>query len=176
MTPKIWTLGHSNLEWAQFLELLTQNKVQLLVDVRRFPGSRKYPHFNKDAMIKSLEDAGIEYIHMEALGGRRSPLKNSINTAWKNKAFQGYADYMNTMEFQNAAENVMKMTDMKRTAIMCSEAVWWSCHRSLIADYFKWKGVEVLHIVGKKVTPHPYTSPARIRNGVLEYSPDQLTL
>ena len=120
----------------------------------------------------SLPAAGIEYLHLKALGGRRSVRKGSQNTVWRNKAFQGYADYMETDEFRNAVAELARLAGEQRVAIMCAEAVWWRCHRSMIADYLKSKGVKVLHIMGRgHLVEHPYTSAAKLVAGVLAYGP-----
>lgn len=167
---KIWTIGHSTRSLAGFLELLDAYKIEALADVRRFPGSRKYPHFNGAELSASLAEVKIEYVLFEQLGGRRRARKDSPNTVWRNESFRSYADYMETAEFEKGIERLLKLAERKRTAVMCSEAVWWRCHRSLIADYLKASGVAVEHIVGlKKNEIHPFTSPARIENGKLFY-------
>jgi uncharacterized protein (DUF488 family) len=167
---KIWTVGHSTRSEAEFVAVLQSAKIQVLVDVRSFPGSRRYPHFNKETLSGSLPKAGVEYLHMPELGGRRKAKPNSHNLAWRNESFRGYADYMETDAFQNGIERLVKIAADKRTAIMCSEAVWWRCHRSLIADYLKSRGIDVLHILSeKKIEAHPFTSAARIVDGELSY-------
>ena len=167
----IWTIGHSTRSSEEFLELLRSQQIELLFDVRRFPGSRKYPHFNEGELARTLEAAGMGYRLMQALGGRRTPRPDSKNTAWRNASFRAYADYMETGEFQAAADELRDEAKSRRTAIMCSEAVWWRCHRALIADYLKIRGVEVLHILSPtKVEPHPYTSAASIVEGQLSYA------
>jgi uncharacterized protein (DUF488 family) len=166
----IYTIGHSNREIDEFIELLKNNRIEVLVDVRKLPGSRKYPHFNQDQLSRSLSSADIVYTHLQELGGRRKQNKDSVNTIWKNKSFQAYADYMATDEFLNGIDMLLKLAEEKRVAIMCSEAVWWRCHRALIADYLKSIGIEVYHIMSMTSNqPHPYTSAARIRDGKLFY-------
>lgn len=166
----IWTIGHSTRSLQDFLVLLHSFKIELLVDIRSYPGSRRYPHFNKEALEVSLPLNGIEYIHLKELGGRRKPVANSSNTAWHNEAFRGYADYMQTNEFKNAIEKLEAIAQKQFTAYMCSEAVWWSCHRSLVSDVLKSKGWTVMHIMTvDKATEHPYTKPARVIDGVLRY-------
>ncbi|HEY2082604.1 MAG TPA: DUF488 domain-containing protein [Verrucomicrobiae bacterium] len=166
----IWTIGHSNRTLEQFLELLESQRIQLLADVRRFPGSRRLPHFNQENLSKSLADAGIEYVHFPELGGRRKAFANSPNNAWRNEAFRGYADFMMTEEFRAGINRLLELARSKRTAIMCAEALWWQCHRSLIADYLKASGHEVIHIMGaNKTDEHPFTSAARIVDGKLSY-------
>lgn len=168
----LWTIGHSNRTIEQFLELLTAQKIQLLADVRRFPGSRRLPHFNQENLSPSLAAAGIDYAHFPELGGRRKALAHSPNNAWRNEAFRGYADFMMTEEFRHGIDRLLKLAHEKPTAIMCAEALWWQCHRSLIADYLKAAGHNVLHIMGNKIEPHPYTSAARLVNGKLTYTTD----
>ena len=166
----IWTIGHSTRSAAEFLALLTGNDVEALADVRRFPGSRKYPHFNVEPLAHTLGEAGVQYVPFPELGGRRKPLPDSRNTAWRNDAFRGYADYMQTREFAVGIERLSALASAKRTAIMCSEAVWWRCHRGLLADWFKAHGVRVLHILdARHVVEHPWTSAAHVTEGELDY-------
>ncbi len=143
----------------------------LLVDVRSWPGSKRYPQFNREALAKSLADAGILYEHVPELGGRRKPKPDSCNTAWRNASFRAYADHMETEEFQKGIERLLVLAhEVGPAAIMCAEAVWWRCHRSLISDYLKSRGIEVMHILdANKTQPHPFTSAARIVNGELNY-------
>lgn len=166
----IWTIGHSTRSLEDFLALLYSFKIEVLVDIRNYPGSKRYPHFNKDALEVSLPANGVEYIHLKELGGRRKPVANSINTAWRNEAFRGYADYMQTAEFKKAIQKLEGIARKQFTAYMCSEAVWWSCHRALVSDDLKSKGWTVMHIMDiGKATEHPYTKPARIVDGVVHY-------
>lgn len=168
---KIFTIGHSTRTIEEFLELLVYFDIKILADIRRFPGSRKYPQFDQDALKKSLEENGIEYVYIEDLGGRRKVSPDSKNTAWRNKSFQGYADYMETECFENGIKVLEKLALEKNTAMMCSEAVWWRCHRSMVSDYLKAKGWEVMHIMSLgKATEHPYTAPARIVGNQVFYS------
>jgi uncharacterized protein (DUF488 family) len=173
---RIWTIGHSTRTIDEFISLLNQNEIKLLVDVRAWPGSKRYPQFNKDALAESLNAHGIRYEHFPELGGKRKSKPNSRNTTWRNASFRGYADYMETEQFQKGIERLLDVAaEAGPTAIMCAEAVWWRCHRSLIADYLKARGVKVLHVLGaNKVEPHPYTSAARIVNGKLSYSQESL--
>jgi uncharacterized protein (DUF488 family) len=167
----IWTIGHSTRSLEEFVELLQESQIGLLADVRRFPGSRKYPQFNEGALAASLPEFGIDYRLLSDLGGRRQPRSDSPNTAWRNASFRGYADYMETAPFQAAADELLRLAQARRTAIMCSEAVWWRCHRALISDYLKVRGVTVVHILGRgKVEPHPYSSAATISAGRLSYA------
>jgi len=166
----LYTIGHSTRELNSFLQLLNDFNIEL-VDVRRFPGSRKFPHFNKERLAQSLKEASIEYLHYEDLGGRRKPQENSNNLAWRNKSFQGYADYMETVDFKKAIEKLTVVAQKNTTAIMCSEAVWWRCHRALISDYLKVRGWTILHIMSKtSVQEHPYTTAAKIIDNKLTYS------
>jgi len=167
---KIWTIGHSTRPLDEFLDLLKQNGIRALADVRQFPGSRRYPHFGQEQLSKALAHEQIEYVHFPELGGRRKPLPDSVNTAWRHPAFRGYADYMMTAEFREGINRLLALARSKPTAIMCAEAVWWRCHRSLIADYLRAEGHEVIHIMGKnKTEEHPYTSAAQIVDGKLSY-------
>jgi uncharacterized protein (DUF488 family) len=173
---RIWTIGHSTRAIDEFIALLKENEIKLLVDVRAWPGSKRYPQFNKDALAESLNAHGIRYEHFRELGGKRKSKPDSRNTAWRNASFRGYADYMETEQFQKGIERLLEVAaEAGPIAIMCAEAVWWRCHRSLVADYLKARGVKVLHILGaNKVEPHPYTSAARIVNGELSYRPELL--
>jgi len=175
MISRIWTIGHSTREIDDFISLLIENGIKLLADVRMYPGSRRYPQFGREALAKSLNERGIRYEHFPELGGRRKAWKDSHNTAWRNESFRGYADHMETAEFASGIARLQKMADGHgATAIMCAEVVWWRCHRSLIADYLKAHGVEVIHIIdASKTEPHPFTSAARIVDGRLSYSGNQ---
>jgi len=169
---RIGTIGHSTWGIDEFISLLKENQIKLLVDVRAWPGSKRYPQFNKDALAESLNAHGIRYEHFPELGGKRKSKPDSRNTAWRNASFRGYADYMETEQFQKGIERLLDVAaEAGPTAIMCAEAVWWRCHRSLIADYLKTRGTEVMHILGaNKVEPHPYTSAAHIVDGTLSYT------
>lgn len=167
---KVWTIGHSTLAIEEFIAPLKSVAIESLVDVRSFPGSRRYPHFGKDNLAASLVEAGIEYAHFAELGGRRRARPDSRNVAWRNEGFRGYADYMETANFRDGIKRLLDLASTDRTAVMCAEAVWWRCHRSLIADYLKAAGVDVVHIVdAQRCEPHPFTSAARIVNGELSY-------
>lgn len=151
--------------------------IEHLVDIRTFPGSRRYPHFNKENMETWLSSNGIAYTHLKDLGGRRNPNPNSRNTGWRLDGFRGYADYMETAAFVDAALELEKLAEKERVAFMCSEAVWWSCHRSLVSDWLKCKGWSVMHIMNaNKEQEHPYTAPAKIVDGKLSYGSDQLSI
>jgi uncharacterized protein (DUF488 family) len=171
----LWTIGHSTRSAVEFLALLAANGIETVADVRRYAGSRKYPQFNPDALRDALAAIGIQYVALPELGGRRHPRPDSHNSVWRNEAFRGYADYMETPEFGAGIERLLELARSKRSAILCAEAVWWRCHRALIADWLKAHGVEVRHILtADKTEIHPYTSAARIRDGVLSYAPDDL--
>jgi len=169
--PKsLWSIGHSTHTAEAFIGILRAHKIEAMADVRLLPGSRRYPHFNREALVELLTQAGVQYVHFPDLGGRRKPRDDSRNLAWRNESFRGYADYMETPDFIRAAEQLGARAAAQRTAIMCAEAVWWRCHRALIADWMKVRGVEVLHILSEnKVEPHPYTSAAQIIDGQLSY-------
>jgi uncharacterized protein (DUF488 family) len=170
----LWTIGHSTRGLEEFIGLLTGNRIEVLADVRHFPGSRKYPHFNVEPLRDAVRAAGIDYEPFTELGGRRKVQPDSPNTAWRHPAFRGYADYMQTEAFQAGIERLKALATTMRTAIMCAGAVWWRCHRGLISDVFKLHGTRVLHITGPG-TPreHPYTSAAHVVDGRLDYSADQ---
>jgi uncharacterized protein (DUF488 family) len=171
-TLRIWTIGHSTRKIDIFISLLKENGIKLVADVRMYPGSKRYPQFGREALGTSLSEAGIRYEHFPELGGRRKAKPDSKNTAWRNEMFRGYADYMETEDFRKGIARLVDLAEKTGpTAIMCAEAVWWRCHRSLISDYLKARGVEVLHILNhNKVEPHPFTSAARIVDGELSYA------
>lgn len=167
----IYTIGHSTHSFDKFLKMLQSFHIKGLVDIRRLPGSCKYPQFNQDNLKTSLEDAGIQYRHLEDLGGRRKAKANSRNNRWRNESFKGYADYMETEKFGKAIGRLEQIALQQPTAYMCSEAVWWRCHRSMVSDYLKAKGWMVLHIMAEgKAQEHPYTSPAIVVNNQICYS------
>lgn len=167
----IWTIGHSTRTFEELLEMLRSFKIEMVADIRSFPGSRKFPRFNKEILQHTFPENGIEYIHIKKLGGRRKVNPDSKNTAWRVLAFRAYADYMETDEFKQGIKELEEIAKEKRTAYMCSEAVWWRCHRSMVSDYLKANGWKVMHImdVGKE-EEHPFTAPARIVNGMLTYA------
>lgn len=167
---EIFTIGHSTHSLEEFLEILKSFQIGVLVDVRRYPGSRRSPHFKKENLILSMPQHNISYYHYEDLGGRRKTSKDSQNTAWRLPSFRGYADYLETETFQNAAEKLEALAQNSRVAYMCSEVLWWSCHRALISDYLKFRGWNVTHIMGVgKSTEHPYTKAAEVIDGKLVY-------
>lgn len=169
----IWTLGHSTLAAEDFAALLEPARIELVADVRRFPVSRRHPQFNRDALAGTLARSGIGYLHLPGLGGRREPLADSRNTGWREAGFRGYADYMDTDAFADAIAALLAAAAGKRAALMCAEKDWHGCHRGLVSDYLKVRGFDVVHILDSgKTEPHPYTRPARIRNGMLSYAAD----
>jgi|ERR1035437_122925 uncharacterized protein (DUF488 family) len=171
----IWTIGHSTRSLDDFIDLLKSFQIELVVDIRSYPGSRRYPHFNKEALEVSLPENNIKYIHLKELGGRRKVLPDSNNSGWRNAAFRGYADYMETDAFKEGITELEHIANKKLTAYMCAEAVWWRCHRSLVSDYLKVSGWTVTHIMGiGKGEEHPYTSPARIVRGHLSYRDEEI--
>jgi uncharacterized protein (DUF488 family) len=172
---RIWTIGHSTRTIEEFIGALQANGIKFVADVRLLPGSKRYPQFNREELAKSLSEGGIGYEHFPELGGRRKARKDSRNTAWRNESFRGYADHMETVEFASGMARLQEMADSHgATAIMCAEAVWWKCHRSLIADHLKADGVAVTHIIdASKAELHPFTSTATIVDGKLSYSRNQ---
>ncbi|MCD6681772.1 MAG: DUF488 domain-containing protein [Burkholderiaceae bacterium] len=167
---RLWTVGHSSRAIDGFVGLLRAHAIECVADVRRHAGSRKHPQFNPDALARSLREAGIDYEAMPALGGRRPARGDSPHTVWRNPSFRGYADYMDSTDFARALEALEELAGAKRTAIMCSEAVWWRCHRSMIADALKAKGWRVLHILAEgPAKEHPYTPAASVADGHLVY-------
>jgi uncharacterized protein (DUF488 family) len=171
MTDVAWTIGHSTLPLEGFLELLGENRIEAVADVRRYPGSRRWPHFTREPLAMALEKRGLVYTWLSELGGRRTPRSDSPNTAWRSAAFRGYADYMATDAFAEGLDRLVNLASGLRTAVMCAESLWWRCHRGLIADVLRWLGFEVIHILGLGSTAvHPYTAAARIVGGRLSYS------
>ncbi len=169
-THLMLTVGHSTRTIEEFLALLAAHKVKQLVDVRTIPRSRHNPQFNTDQLAQSLSGAGIRYLHMSELGGLRHARRDSINVAWRNLSFRGYADYMQTPEFEKALNELMRLAQKRRTAIMCAEAVPWRCHRSLIADALVARGVEVQEITSQtSVRPHTLAPWARVEQGRITY-------
>lgn len=170
----VLTIGHSTLPIDKFLETLAAYGVERLADVRTVPRSRRNPQFNREALSDSLAAAGIEYLAMPSLGGLRRPRKDSLNTGWRNDSFRGYADYMQTAEFADALEQLMRSSGEKRTAIMCAEAVPWRCHRSLVADALQVRGVPVVEILSAtSYRVHRLTPFAHVEGTRITYPPEQ---
>jgi uncharacterized protein (DUF488 family) len=167
----LWTIGHSNRDLAGLLALLASERIEMVADVRRFPGSRRYPQFGRDALASALRDAGVVYVHFSSLGGRRTQqTTSSQNAGWRVAAFAAFADYMQTAEFSRAFEELSELAARSRTAIMCAEALPWRCHRRLIADQFVARGWTVLDIIGPAhVKDHELPSFARVEHGLLTY-------
>ena len=162
----VFTIGHSTRTIAAFLALLREAEIDCLVDVRRFPGSRRHPQFNAEALSQSLAEAGILYRHLPSLGGRRGGArdKESPHTLWREEAFRNYADYAETAEFREGFESLLALAAEHRVAIMCAEAVWWRCHRRIITDYLIAAGIGVMHILGEgKIESARLTPEATIR-------------
>lgn len=147
MKGTIYTIGHSTRTIEEFIALLKENAIDLLIDVRRFPGSKRYPHFGKEQLPQHLYAAGIDYQHEEVFGGRRPPSRESPNNFWRNDQFRGYADHMSSPEFQRALEQVAARAAERTQAVMCAEAVPWRCHRQLLADALIGRGVQVRDII-----------------------------
>jgi uncharacterized protein (DUF488 family) len=166
----VLTIGHSNRSLEEFVAMLRAHGVERLVDVRTVPRSRHNPQFNLDALPGSLAEAGIEHRHMAGLGGLRHARKDSRNTGWQNASFRGYADYMETPEFESNLRELIDLGAERRTAIMCAESVPWRCHRSLIADALTARGIAVAHIMSAtKANPHKMTSFARVEGERVRY-------
>jgi uncharacterized protein (DUF488 family) len=166
----IFTVGHSIHPIDEFLELLAVHGIEQLMDVRTIPKSRRNPQYNTDTLAESLHQAHIRYHHMPGLGGLRHPRKDSINSAWQNDSFRGYADYMQTPPFEASLRELIEAAELHRTVIMCAEAVPWRCHRSLIADALLARGIEVADILTTKpAKPHALTSFARVDGEKVTY-------
>lgn len=173
----LWTIGHSTRSWDDFLALLAGEGIEAIVDVRRFPGSKRHPWFASEAMAEHLPEAGITYRWLPQLGGRRRAQPGSPNGAWRNAAFQGYADHMTSAEFAGGLDAALELAASRRTALMCAEAVWWRCHRRLISDLLTARGVTVCHILdAKHIQAHVLNPDARIDGDGLIYPPAQSDL
>jgi uncharacterized protein (DUF488 family) len=166
----VYTIGHSTRSIEEFLGLLKAHGIEEVVDVRTIPKSRRNPQFGQDMLAVAIKEGGIAYRHLAALGGLRRPLKDSINSGWKNTSFRGYADYMATESFHAGLEELKALAEEKRVAMMCAEAVPWRCHRSLIADALTLQGWQVLHIQSRKTAKaHELTPFLRVREGKVIY-------
>jgi uncharacterized protein (DUF488 family) len=166
----LFTIGHSTRGIDELLGLLAEHRIETLIDVRRFPGSRRHPQFSREALAASLAAAGIEYVHEVDLGGRREPLPGSPNTAWRVAAFRGYADYMGSPPFAAALDRLLRSAAWSRTVILCAEAVPWRCHRGLIADALLVRGIGVTHVIGPgRTQPHALTPFAHVEGDRVTY-------
>jgi len=172
-----FTIGHSNRALDEFVALVEPNAIEAIVDVRKFPASRTHPHFNGPALAAALSACGIGYEHVEALGGRRPRSKDvppEVNGFWDNQSFHNYADYAMRPEFRAALEHLVALGRERRIAVMCSEAVWWRCHRRIVTDYLLARGEDVFHIVSSDVPePAKITPEALARGDHLEYPAQQ---
>jgi uncharacterized protein (DUF488 family) len=166
----VFTIGHSTRSLDEFVGLLHAHGVRQLADIRSIPRSKRHPHFAGDALAVSLPAAGIAYRHFAALGGHRKARRDSPNTAWRHEGFRGYADHMQTKEFEGALGELIAYAADEGTAIMCAEAVWWQCHRQLTADALVARGIDVAHIMSARAAPaHSLTAFARVANGAVTY-------
>lgn len=164
----IYSVGHSTRTLKEFLTLLREHDVTTLADIRRFPRSRRHPHFSIENLGQTLQRAGISYVHLEALGGHRRPARDSPNANWRNASFRGYADHMGTAEFRSAVNELLMIPG--RVAVMCAEAVPWRCHRNLLSDELTRRGIAVLHILGPgSSSEHMMNPAARDAGGFLVY-------
>ena len=165
----LYTIGHSTRGIDEFIALLAREGIRSLVDVRTFPASRRYPHFNREALADSLATRDIAYSHAPALGGRRRPRPDSPNVSWRNDGFRGYADHIATPEFRAALDELLIGAAQRPTTVMCSEAVPWRCHRTMIADAALARGARPLHVLDARTSPHTLTKFARIDRGEVRY-------
>lgn len=171
-SPVILTIGHSTRTLELFIRMLKAHEVTKVVDIRTVPRSRHNPQFNKETLADELKAAGIEYVHMPGVGGLRHPRPDSPNTGWKNSSFRGFADYMQTQEFEDNLKTLINLAGQERCALMCAEAVPWRCHRSLIADALAIRGIRVEHIMSLSSTqPHKLTPFASVEGLRITYPP-----
>jgi uncharacterized protein (DUF488 family) len=173
LAPALFTIGHGAVDIETFIGYLRDAEIASLVDVRRFPGSRKHPQFGSAALAKALNDNGMCYRHAEHLGGRRRPLPDSPNTGLRNEGFRGYADWMAGEAFRIALTDVVNESHERRTAVMCAETPWWKCHRRLIADAaVLLANTPVVHLIAGKQSGHRLTEGADVQGKTLLYRPD----
>lgn len=171
----LWTIGHSTRSLDEFLIVLEAHQIEAVVDVRRFPGSRRLPHFGSEVLARALEERGIAYRWLAALGGRRRSATPSRNSAWRNAAFRAYSDHIESEEFATGLSELLMIGEGFRTAIMCAEVLWWRCHRRIIADVLTSLGEGVLHIRDARIVEaHHLAPPARLVDGALTYENDVL--
>jgi uncharacterized protein (DUF488 family) len=174
MDVTVWTLGHSTREIGEFLSIVKAHDIELIADVRRFPGSRRLPQFEASALEAALGRRGVAYRWFEALGGRRRPDPASKNLGWHHPAFRAYADHVASEEFATGLSELLMLVPGLRTAVMCAEVLWWRCHRRIIADVLVSLGVSVVHIRdASKVELHELVAPARLSHGRLSYAIDR---
>jgi uncharacterized protein (DUF488 family) len=171
-----YTIGHSTRSLDELIAVLQAHSIQTLVDIRSFPMSRRLPHFNREALEKTLHEAGIRYVWLNELGGRRKKIReDSPNLALRNNSFRNYADYMLTAEFQRGISELIKLAEQSKTAYMCAERVYFRCHRMLVSDWLVAHGHEVFHIDGTgPVKKHELMSEARLIDGQVIYRGDRL--
>jgi uncharacterized protein (DUF488 family) len=173
----VHTVGHSVLALADFLALLARHRIGAIADVRRYPASRRHPHFERDALAAALADVGLVYRWFPGVGGRRAPRADSPHVAWRNASFRAYADHMDTPEFADELARILALAAERPTAVMCAEAVPWRCHRQLLADALVARGLEVRHVVGAGVPgAHRLTPFARVVGTRVVYDRAQLEL
>jgi uncharacterized protein (DUF488 family) len=173
LAPTVWTVGHSTRPPDDFLAVLAAYRIEALLDVRRFPGSRRLPQYQGAALDAALAERGVAYRWLAALGGRRRPDPDSPNTGWRHPAFRAYADHVASEEFAGGLLELLVVAHGLRTAIMCAEVLWWRCHRRLVADVLTSLGVPVVHVRDANAAePHRLTAPARVVDGVLTYAGD----
>ncbi len=171
---RLYTLGHSSRDWAEFIRVLAKFEIELVVDVRTVPKSKRNPQYNQNVMPPALKEAGIRYHHLRGLGGLRKPNPDSHNTGWRNAAFRGYADYMQTADFETSLQSLLKLAVRRRTVILCAESVPWHCHRSLIADALVVRGVDVFHIMSEtRSQPHALRDFVKVDGTRVSYPPVQ---
>ena len=175
--PRILTIGHSTHDPEAFLALLRRHGVEVVADVRRYPSSRRLPHFNAPELERALGQVDIEYLHLPELGGRRDPAPDSPNTGWRVGQFRGYADHMGSDEFRGGLARLEELARARTTAVMCAEALWWRCHRRLLSDTLLIRGFEVIHIDARGGSAsHELTPFALVENDQLAYPPAQAEL
>jgi uncharacterized protein (DUF488 family) len=166
----VYTMGFSTRSWEETMEILKSFSIARLVDIRTLPGSKRTPQFNREHLEFALPAAGVEYVHMKELGGLRKPRKDSINTAWRNDGFRAYADYMQTSDFGSALERLQELMQSKTTVYVCTEAVFWRCHRQLVSDALIVRGYKIGHIFNAtKVEPHKLTEFANVTASKITY-------
>ena len=174
----VYTVGHSTLPLDDFLALLGAHRIASIADVRRFPASRRHPHFAREALARALERAGLEYAWLPGLGGRRRGHPGSPHVAWRSPSFRAYADHMETAEFAAELARLVALASVRPTAVMCAEAVPWRCHRQLVADALLARGIEVRHVISATAAPEPHrlTAFARLEGERVVYDRGQLEL